>query len=213
MKAKNILIIGAHYDDAELGAGGTAAKLVGEGKKVYKLTLTDNETDFKQMNIKVKQDESMLSSSKACKILGITEIKNFKTVKCNELKYTKETMQAVEQIIFENDIDTVFIHHKYDVNQDHIAAYQICLTAARHCKNILTYQSNNHICEHQYHPTYFVDISKYIDKKKESLNSYGKEHNRFDRLFETKLEQNHIWGSQNKVEYAEGFHIIKMLED
>ena len=40
---KRILIIGAHYDDAELGAGGTAAKLVAEGCQVYKVTLTDNE--------------------------------------------------------------------------------------------------------------------------------------------------------------------------
>ena len=32
---KNILIIGAHYDDAELGVGGTAAKLVHDGYNVY----------------------------------------------------------------------------------------------------------------------------------------------------------------------------------
>ena len=32
MNLKNVLIIGAHYDDAELGAGGTAAKLASEGK-------------------------------------------------------------------------------------------------------------------------------------------------------------------------------------
>ena len=50
---KNILIVGAHYDDAELGAGGTAAKLAAEGKNVYKLTLTDNVTKFSQMNINV----------------------------------------------------------------------------------------------------------------------------------------------------------------
>ena len=43
---ENILVIGAHYDDAELGAGGTMAKLVSQGKKVYKMTLTDNETHF-----------------------------------------------------------------------------------------------------------------------------------------------------------------------
>lgn len=35
----NILIVGAHFDDAELGVGGTAAKLVEQGKNVYKLTL------------------------------------------------------------------------------------------------------------------------------------------------------------------------------
>ena len=32
----NILIVGAHFDDSELGAGGTAAKLAAEGKNVYK---------------------------------------------------------------------------------------------------------------------------------------------------------------------------------
>ena len=37
----NILIIGAHFDDTELGVGGTAAKLAEQGKNVYKLTLTD----------------------------------------------------------------------------------------------------------------------------------------------------------------------------
>lgn len=31
---KRVLIIGAHYDDTELGAGGTAAKLVDEGCQV-----------------------------------------------------------------------------------------------------------------------------------------------------------------------------------
>jgi LmbE family N-acetylglucosaminyl deacetylase len=54
----NVLIIGAHFDDAELGAGGTAAKLVSEGKKVYKLTLTDNATKFTQKNINVDYDSS-----------------------------------------------------------------------------------------------------------------------------------------------------------
>lgn len=53
MNLKNVLIIGAHYDDAELGAGGTAAKLASEGKTVYKLTLTDNETDFCQWVLKL----------------------------------------------------------------------------------------------------------------------------------------------------------------
>ena len=62
---KNILIVGAHFDDAELGAGGTAAKLVKEGKKVYKITLTDNKTDFKQRGIVVDYDSSKKQSAEA----------------------------------------------------------------------------------------------------------------------------------------------------
>ena len=46
---ENILVIGAHFDDAELGCGGIMTRFAHEGKKVYKLTLTDNVTDFKHL--------------------------------------------------------------------------------------------------------------------------------------------------------------------
>lgn len=210
---KNILIIGAHYDDAELGAGGTAAKLASEGKNVYKLTLTDNVTKFKHMGINVEYETSVTESSNACNILGVKEITDFEPVECSQLVYSTEIMQRVEQVIFEYDIDTVFMHFAHDMNQDHIEASKICMTAARHCKNILCYQSNGYVLEEAYYPNYFVDISKFVDKKKKSLEMYGEEHNRFNKLFDINIQRNAVWGYSNKVEYAEGFHIIKMLNE
>ena len=209
---ENILIVGAHFDDAELGAGGTAAKLVHEGKNVYKLTLTDNKTNFEQKNIHVSFDESKVQSAKACDILGVKEIVDFKPVECSRLSYTKEIMQRVESVIYRYNIDTVFIHFGTDMNRDHVSANEICLTAARHCSNILEYQSNGYILDNEFYPTYFVDVSGYIEEKRNALKMYGEEHNRFSRLFETNIERNHIWGYANEVEYAEGFRIVKMLE-
>lgn len=209
---ENILIIGAHFDDAELGAGGTAAKLVSEGKKVYKLTLTDNVTKFNQKNINVDYDSSKRQSSEACKVLGIREITDFEPVECSTLTYNKEIMQRVEKVIYEYKIDTVFIHFGTDMNQDHVAASRICITAARHCSNILQYQSNGYILDNVFYPTYFIDISNYVQKKREALACYGNEHDRFNRLFETNIERNHIWGYGNEVAYAEGFKIVKFLQ-
>ena len=210
---KNILIIGAHYDDAELGAGGTAAKLISKGKKVYKLTLTNNVTDFKQKGIKVNYDESLIQSRKAANIIGYEEIDIFEPAECSKLEYSKEFMQKVEKIIFDYDIDTVFIHFGTDMNQDHVEACRICLTAARHCKNVLEFQSNGYILDNVFYPTFFVDISNFIELKKKALNQYGSEHNRMNRLFQTNIERNHIWGYANEVEYAEGFKIVKMLDN
>lgn len=209
---KNVLVIGAHFDDAELGAGGTAAKLVAEGKKVYKLTLTDNATNFSQKNINVDFDSSKIQSQKACQVLGVHEITDFTPVECSKLSYNKEIMQRVEKVIYDYDIDTVFIHFGTDMNQDHVAASSICITAARHCSNILEYQSNGYILDNVFYPTYFVDISDYIEKKKEALACYGDEHNRFNRLFETNIERNHIWGYGNEVEFVEGFKLVKFLQ-
>lgn len=209
---ENILIVGAHYDDTELGVGGTAAKLSAFGKKVYKLTLTDNITEFNQRDIFIQNKSCMEQSERACKILGITEITEFVTFPCCELEYNKEAMQMVERIIFELDIDTVFMHFSNDMNQDHVEAARICLTAARHCKNIFQYQSNGYILDNAFYPTYFVDISEFIDRKQQALECYGQEHNRFNRLFNNNIERNHIWGFANEVEYAEGFRVIKIVE-
>lgn len=211
MLMENVLIIGAHFDDAELGVGGTAAKLVAEGKKVYKLTLTDNVTKFDVMNINVNYESSRVQSAKACEILGVQEITDFKPVECSNLSYNQKIMQQVEKYIIDLNIDTVFMHFNADMNTDHVAASRICLTAARHCRNIIQFQSNGYVLENVYYPTFFVDISDYVDKKREALACYGKEHNRFDRLFDVSIERNHVWGYSNKVQYAEGFNIIKML--
>jgi len=208
----NVIIVGAHFDDAELGAGGTAAKLVQAGKKVYKLTLTDNVTQFSQKNILVDYDSSRKESSKAAAELGIVEITDFEPVSCSTLFYNKEIMQKVERIIYDYKIDTIFTHFGTDMNQDHVEANRICVTAARHCPNILLFQSNGYILDNVFYPTFFVDISDVIDKKCASLKQYGTNHNRFDRLFETNIERNHIWGYGSEVGYAEGFHIVKYLE-
>ena len=208
---QNVLIIGAHYDDTELGAGGTAAKLAADGKNVYKLTLTDNVTRFAHMNINVEYETSVQQSAKACEILGIHEITDFPPVECSTLVYSTQMMQRIEDVIYRYNIDTVFMHFAHDMNQDHNEASKLCLTAARHCENIFQYQSNGYILDEAYYPTFFVDISDYVGKKIEALEQYGEEHNRFSRLFQINVERNHVWGYSNKVEYAEGFLPIKML--
>jgi len=208
----NVLIVGAHFDDAELGAGGTAAKLVKEGKKVYKLTLTDNVTIFTQKNINVDYDSSKAQSKKAAETLGIIEITDFEPIECSTLSYNKEVMQRVEKIICDLNIDTLFTHFGTDMNQDHVETSRICITAGRHCSNILLFQSNGYIVDNVFYPTFFVDISDTIDQKRKALKQYSSEHDRFNRLFETNIERNHIWGYGNEVEYAEGFKLVKFLE-
>ena len=46
----DILAIGAHPDDVELGCGGTIAKLIYEGKKVAIIDLTEGELGTRGTN-------------------------------------------------------------------------------------------------------------------------------------------------------------------
>ena len=208
---KNILIVGSHYDDTELGAGGTAAKFASEGKKVYKLTLTNNVTRSKHLHLNIEYDTSIKESNEACKILGINELTEFAPTECSQLFYNTETMQKIEDVIYTYQIDTVFMHFIDDANQDHISASQLTKTAARHCDNLFAYQSNLYILTKPFYPTYFVDISAFIDKKIKALKQYSDGHNRFSSLFETTIERNKVWGYSNKVSYAEAFLPLKIL--
>lgn len=207
----NILVIGAHYDDAELGAGGTMAKFAREkDNHVFKLTLTNNETRFEQRGIAVDYESSAAQSAQACAVLGVHEI-DFAPVECSHLFYSTEAMQRVEKIVYDYQIDTAFIHYESDMNQDHVEASRLSLTALRHCKNILMYQSNGYILAQAYYPRCFVDISDTIELKRRALNCYGREHDRYGRLFETVCKRNEVWGYYNEAKAAEGFHIVKML--
>ncbi len=207
---ENILIVGAHFDDSELAAAGSAAKWTKEGKKVYKLTLTDNVTNFLQKNRVVGFESSISESSKACNILGVKEITEFEPVACNHLVYSTEIMQQVEAIIYKYNIDTIIMHYYQDANQDHVEANKICSTAGRRCKNILTYQSNGYIVARPINPTFYVDITETIDLKKKALAQYGEEHNVNGRLFQMCINRNAVYGYSCETEYAEAFEVVKM---
>lgn len=207
---KNILAIGAHFDDVELGVGGTLAKYVKNGSNVFKLTLTDNETQFDAYDIYADKKTSKQYSKESCEILGITELTDFELQRCNHLQYSPELMQVIEKFILVNKIDTVFIHYSDDVNTDHKAASAICKTAARYCKNILMYSSNGYLPEHQFCPTVFVDITETMDLKKKALSCYKGDHNRFNRLFGIIYKKNEVFGYACQCEYAEAFVPIKV---
>ena len=205
---KNILIVGAHYDDTELGAGATAARFVAEGKNVYKITLTNTEVKSAKMQLDIKQERAAENSRNACAILGIKELP-FNSAPYGELNYAKSIMQELENIIIDNGIDTVFFHFTNDYNTDHIAAHRICMTAARHCQNLLMYQSNPYITADAFYPNVFFDVSDYIDLKIKALECYDAEHNRQGSLFETNVGRNKVWGYGIHAKYAEGFMAIK----
>lgn len=209
MLIKNLLVIGAHYDDSELGAGGLSARVLQEGGNAYKITLTDTVVRSEDMKLDIKADRVKENSRNACIALGGVEELAFPTQPYGKLVYTQEAMQMIEHIIFEKKIDTVVFHYIDDYNTDHLAANKICKTAARHVKNMLMFQSNPYITYEQFPPNFFVDISSTIDFKKKALACYDSEHDRWGHLFDTNIQRNGIWGYGNHVDYAEGFYLIK----
>ena len=119
-------------------------------------------------------------------------------------------MQYIEDIIYDKKIDTVFMHYDHDLIQDHIAASEICKTAARHCNNILMFQSNFYLNSNNFSPSVFINIDNEIKNKKNSLKCYEGSYNRYNKLFDLTFKRNEIWGSYFGNTYAEAFVPIKL---
>ncbi len=100
----DILAIGAHPDDVELGCGGTIAKYVKEGKKVGIIDLTRGELGTRG-SAETRDEEAAISAE----ILGISVRENlgfedgfFKNDKSHQLQLTKLIRKYQPEIVLAN---------------------------------------------------------------------------------------------------------------
>lgn len=109
----DILAIGAHPDDVELGCGGTVAKEVANGKKVGIIDLTKGELGTRGTEITRKEE-----AENAASILGVSLRKNmgfadgfFVNDKQHQLELIKELRTYKPEIVLCNAIDDRHIDH------------------------------------------------------------------------------------------------------
>ena len=116
MVKKNILAVGAHADDVEIGCGGTIAAHVKKGDRVIVLIMT--ESFFTNYDGKVLRTraEGLIEEECSVKILGAELINlGFKT---KEVPYSGESVEAINKIIDDYNIDFIYTHWYHDTHQD-----------------------------------------------------------------------------------------------
>lgn len=209
----NILAVGAHHDDIELGCSGTIAKLTAGGHTVYGITLTDSETHFDAKGIHRTKDEAIEEAENAAKVIGL-QLKDldYPKAKNGSLAYNVDLMRQVEKFIFDHKIEFVFTHWRHDMNTDHEVASKITTVAARHVSKILAFRSNWYQPDRAFNGNFYVDISQQIEMKKKSLECYSVEiKNRSREWVNTFIDYNRSWGFSIGVEYAEVFEVIRWV--
>jgi LmbE family N-acetylglucosaminyl deacetylase len=208
----NILVVGAHHDDIELGCGGSIAKFVAEGNKVYGITLTNSETSFKYKEIYRSQSQAIIEANKAAKVIGIEMLDiDFPLSDNGMLVYNTDLMRKIESVVYKYKIELVFSHWRYDMNTDHAEAAKMTIVAARHVPTVLQYRSNWYQPDRAFNGIYFIDVSKHIDKKIKSLECYQVEiNNRGREWIQSFVDYNRSWGFSVGVDYAELFEPIKV---
>lgn len=213
---KNILAVGAHHDDIELGCGGTLAKLSLQGHKVSVMILTNSRVDFRQKNIVRTREQAEKEFLQSMKILGLENQKRYGTslvADNGELVYSRRLMQEIEYTVFDNKIDTLFCHWRGDMNTDHAEAAKLCVTAGRHVPTILQFRSNWYQPDRAFNGIAYSNISgEPFAWKKKALACYKTEiKNRGQNWIDSFVKRDEINGLAIGVQAAETFEPVRLV--
>lgn len=207
----NILAVGAHHDDIELGCGGALARYSAEGHKVFGIVLTDSETHFDAKGIHRSKQQALEEALKAAEIIGM-KLHDLDHLKAQNgcLVYDVDLMRELESFILKNKVGVVFTHWRHDMNTDHEAASKITTVAARHIPCLLAFRSNWYQPDRAFNGNFYIDISKQIETKIKSLEAYSVEiKNRSRRWIDSFIDRERSFGFSIGVDYAEVFEPVR----
>jgi LmbE family N-acetylglucosaminyl deacetylase len=158
----NILAIGAHPDDIELGCGGLLLKASRQDRhNIFMYTLTRGGASG---NPEERTNELIESA----RFIGAKRlwIDNFEDTK---LSLSSDLINHIEFFIKRADPDIVLTHSLGDTHHDHRAIAASTMEAGRFVPNILAYEIP---VTRDFKPQVYYDISDVIDGKIELINIF-----------------------------------------
>ncbi|MFX1444618.1 MAG: PIG-L deacetylase family protein [Promethearchaeota archaeon] len=212
----SLLFIGAHPDDIELGCAGTICYFTEKNYDVYCYHLTNGEYTDVNGNVVRNFDEICETTRKSFGILGVKEENIYYTnIPATELQVDKKTISDLQKFIINHNIKTIFTHPNPDTyHQDHRAAHNISMASARRfVKNIFLFEIMFNFASGLMIPNYYIDISNFIEKKKEALRIHQPEYEKYgkEKWIESNVSLAKFRGMQVETEYAEAFYVMRYV--
>lgn len=208
----NVLAIGAHFDDIELGCAGTLLRHVDAGDRVLCFVAT-NSGYVNPDGIVVREEEvARREGQQAAGVLGVELICG--GLATLELQPTEELIALLRRVIESNSIHCLYTHWPADVHQDHRAVGVASLSAGRHVPRFLTYRSNYYDSTVPFCGNFYVDITGTFERKLRAIKAHRSELRRVgNRWIEHVRSLNRSTGLQVGVRYAENFEVVRFMLD
>lgn len=206
----NVLAIGAHFDDIELGCAGALAKHKANGDNIFIYVATLSGYNNHKNEIIRADKVASIEGERAAKILGATlYCGKFPTM---QLEFCEELNIDILNVLNKHKIDTVYTHWHGDVHHDHQALSRATMHCARHIPRILMYRSNWYHSPYEFKGNFYVDITDFWHIKEKAIRAHQSE---FDRAGTKWLEffMNEAKNSGMKINVlmAERYEVIKWL--
>jgi len=214
MTKRNVLAVGAHADDIEIGCGGVVAKHAKKGDNIYMLVMTTPEYTSYDGTVLRRREDGEKETINGAKVLGAKLVQlDFETKK---LPYSGETVEAINEIIDRYSIDTIYTQWFHDTHQDHSRTTQAVMSAGRYVPTIVMYEPEYPAGRSYlgFRNQYYVDITETFEDKMESIKQHESqvqkyEPNGFLEAIEARCRHR---GYEIGKRYAECFEVVRFLD-
>ena len=205
------LVIAAHPDDEVLGAGGTIAKHTQKGDEVAVVVVSEGASsqyaDLGMIQVRRK------ACKKACKLLGVSKSYFFDLPDARLMESgLVETTKVINGVMSEFLPNVVYAPDRSELHMDHRIVHESALIVTRPYlstfqKGAIYFYETSYLRYSPFMPTYYSDISDYIDRKIEAFSFYDSEIEEFPHPRSVDLIRTlaRIRGAEAGVQYAEGF--------
>ena len=226
----DILAIGVHPDDIELGCAGTILKHIAAGKKVGVLDLTHGE-----LGSRGSGELRLVEAANSAKILGLSARDNLGFAD-GFFRNTKENQIEIIKILRKYQPDVVLCNAPKDRHPDHGRASELVSEACFYSGLVrieTELEGNNqdlwrpkavyHYIQDRYlKPDFVVDVSDFVDQKIEAIMAFSSQfYNPESELPETPISSKKFmdfikarmanFARDISTDYAEGFTVDRTI--
>lgn len=199
----NIVAIGAHPDDIELGAGGSLALHQRNGDRIRFLVLTKGG----ELSEQSRREQEAITAGK---ILGVEDI-HFLGYEDTDVPYDGEIVKRINDHLNAVDAERVYIHTQEDTHQDHRHAALASVAAARNIDEVLAFESPS--TRSSFDPQYYNALTEdVLEQKIESIRAHESQCEKKYLEAEAMKGLARFRGRQANTRYAESYQVIRIKE-
>lgn len=199
----NVLAVGAHPDDVELGCGGALVQHVAGGDRVTVLVMTTGQRG-------VYHGQSRAGEQERASALLAADLR-WAGFEDGAVPSGAEGITVIDCLVAETGAQLVYTHAPDDSHQDHRATSIASLAAARRVPTVLYYETPS---TQAFQPTVFVDIDASLDAKLRLLRMHLSQVLRDGPVDLSAITaQARFRGSQTRVRHAEAFVPARFVWD
>jgi len=199
----DVLAVGAHPDDIELGCAGALLAHRARGDRIHLLVMTTGEQGPQAALSRISEQE------RAAEVLGATL--HWGAFHDGAIPEGRPTIQAVEAVLRESGAGIVYGPAISDTHQDHRAVSAAVAAACRRSSRVMFYESPTSV---GFSPSVYLDVAEHLDGKLTAIRAHTSQvlKNHLVDL-EAVEAQARYHGFRARIRFAEAFEAGRFVWD